>query len=177
MREVALISSSIEPADTAARSRGMATAGSRKTLISPEVLADVERERSQGLEGARGFLPSPRLIRGAVKVAVRAISRFRNKRDHGFHATVVEEIFREFYVSAVGREVWRQMKQDTADAFQENAGVFGGTAFLAKLSRARAGSGKAPRVTLIGHSAGSEYVCNLLQHAADHLSEVVHAST
>jgi len=170
MREVALISSSIEPADTAARSRGMATAGSRKTLISPEVLADVERERSQGLEGARGFLPSPRLIRGAVKVAVRAISRFRNKRDHGFHATVVEEIFREFYVSAVGREVWRQMKQDTADAFQENAGVFGGTAFLARL-RELEQEGKAPRVTLIGHSAGSEYVCNLLQHAADHLSK------
>jgi hypothetical protein len=168
MREVSLIVASIEPPDTAARSRGMVTGGSRKTLISAEVLADVERERRQGIEGARGFVPSPRLIRGAVKIAVRAVSRFHSQRDHGFHATVVEEIFREFYVSAVGREIWRQMKQDTADAFQENAGVFGGTAFLSKLGELEK-AGKAPRVILIGHSAGSEYICNLLLNADDYL--------
>lgn len=168
MNEVQQISSSVEAPDTAARSRGQTTAGSKKTLMSPEVLADVRRERSHGLEGARGFVPSPRLIRGAVTVAVRSVSRFHNKRDHGFHATVVEEIFREFYVSAVGREIWRQMKKDTADAFQENGGVFGGTAFLAKLADLVA-AGHSPRVTLIGHSAGAEYVCNVLQHAADFL--------
>jgi hypothetical protein len=162
MNEVQQISNSVEPQDELARSRGLKTAGSKKTLMSPEVLQDIQREQAAGGKGARGLFDSTRLIRGAIVIIARVISRFRNKRDHGFHATVVEEIFREFYVSAVGREVWGAMKKDTADAFDDNPNVFGGTALLAKLAESAA---TAPRVMLIGHSAGSEYVCNLLRTA------------
>ena len=167
MTEVQLISNSVEPPDNQARSRGLSTAGSKQTLMSPEVLADVQREKAAGTAGTKGgFIGAVRLVKGAVVVVARTISRFRNKRDHGFHATVVEEILREFYVSAVGREIWRQMKLDTADAFQSNTMVFGGSAFLSELAERSLRVGP-PRVLLVGHSAGAEYVCNLLKHADD----------
>jgi hypothetical protein len=168
MNEVQQIVNSIEPPDTIARSKGLTTSGSKKTLMSPEVLADVQRERADGTEGTKGFVPSMRLVKGAVLVVARTVSRFHAKRDHGLHATVVEEIFREFYVSAVGREIWGRMKKDTADAFQPNPAVFGGTALLTELA-ALTSAGTPPRVTLVGHSAGAEYVCNLLKHAGDFL--------
>lgn len=166
MTEVQLISNSVEPPDNLAQSRGLSTAGSKKTLMSPEVLADVQREKATGTEGTKGFISAVRLVKGAVVVVARTISRFRNKRDHGFRATVVEEILREFYVSAVGREIWGQMKKDTADAFQPNRMVFGGSAFLSELAERMANP---PRVLLVGHSAGAEYMCNTLKHAGDFL--------
>lgn len=166
MTEVQLISNSVEPPDNLAQSRGLSTSGSRRTLMSPEVLADVQREKATGTEGTRGFIGAARLVKGAVVVVARTISRFRNKRDHDFHATVVEEILREFYVSAVGREIWGQMKKDTADAFQPNTLVFGGSALLSELAERTANP---PRVLLVGHSAGAEYVCNTLKHADDYL--------
>ncbi len=169
--EVQMIANSVEPTDTIARSKGLSDLQAReKTLMSPSVLADVQRERTQGTESTRGFILSPRLIKGAVLVVARTISRFASKRDHGVHATVVEEIFREFYVSAVGQELWGLMKKDTADAFQPNEAIFGGTAFLNEL-KALVDAGTPPRVTLVGHSAGSEYVCNLLKRAGDVLPD------
>jgi hypothetical protein len=168
MSEVQMIANSVEPPDTIARSRGLTTSGSKKTLMDPTVLADVQRERASGVDGTKGFLSSVRLVKGAVLVVARTISRFRAQRDHGVHATIVEEIFREFYVSAVGQTIWGHMKKDTADAFQPNPDIFGGTAFLSELASLSA-SGTPPRVTLVAHSAGAEYVCNVLKHAGNHL--------
>jgi hypothetical protein len=162
MAEVQMISNSVEPADQLARSRGAEVAGSRKTLMSPRVLADVAREKNSGTEGTRGIFSSVRLVKGAITVVVRVVSRYAKKRDHGFHATVVEEIFREFYVSAVGQEIWGLMKKDTADAFGDNSMLFGGSAFLQEV--ARVDPGNQMRILLVGHSAGSEFICNLLRN-------------
>ena len=166
--EAQKIANSILPPDLPAQARGLETGGSTTTLMSPDVLADVARERAPGAGAKGGILGAARLVKGAITVVARVISRFRAQRDHGVHATVVEEIFREFYVSAVGREIWGQMKKDTADAFQANGAIFGGTAFLAKLADEIVATPNL-RVTLIGHSAGSEYVCNMLAHADDAL--------
>ncbi|MBW8875024.1 MAG: hypothetical protein JF614_08675 [Acidobacteria bacterium] len=169
MGEVQLISNSVEPADQLARSRGAEVAGSRHTLMAPEVLADIRREKMAGTEGTRGIFGSTRLIKGAIVVVAKVVARFARKRDHGFHATVVEEIFREFYVSAVGREIWGLMKQDTADAFGDNTMLCGGSAFLEEIQRVDPDN--KTRITLIGHSAGAEYVCNLLRNADRFLSK------
>lgn len=162
MAEVQMISNSVEPPDKAARSRGAEVAGSKATLMSPEVLADIRREKLTGTEGTRGIFSSVRLIKGAITVVIKVVARFARKRDHGFHATVVEEIFREFYVSAVGREIWGLMKKDTADAFGDNPLIHGGSAFLQQIARVDPGNQR--RILLVGHSAGSEYICNLLRN-------------
>lgn len=175
MTEAVAISNSVRPPGPADKSKGATIAVSRATLMSPSVLADIKRERdSTGPGQTKGIMGAARLIKGAVVVVARVIGRFVSKRDHGFHATVVEEIFREFYVSAVGREIWGLMKQDTADAFHEGSATFGGSALLEELAVLT----PRPRVTLIGHSAGSEYVLNLLANAdrflpADFAFEVI----
>lgn len=162
MEEAVAISNSVRPPGPTDKSKGATTAVSKSTLMSPSVLADIKRERdSAGPGQTKGIMGAARLIKGAVVVVAKVIGRFTSKRDHGFHATAVEEIFREFYVSAVGREIWALMKQDTADAFHEGSATFGGSAFLEEL----AALNPRPRVTLIGHSAGSEYVLNLLASA------------
>ena len=163
MAQVDLISNTVQPADHMAKSRGAEVAGSTVTLMSPNVLADIARERKQEAPGARGLLESVRLVKGGVVVVARVIARFAQKRDHGFYATVVEEILREFYLGAVGETLWGLMKKATADAFAGNDLLFGGTAFLNELKRVDPNNQM--RVTLIGHSAGSEYICNLLSNA------------
>jgi len=167
MNEAVAISNSVRPPATADKSKGATTAVSKATLMSPSVLADIKRERdSAGPGQTKGLMGAARLVKGGVVVVAKVIGRFASQRDHGFHATVVEEIFREFYVSAVGREVWGLMKQDTADAFHEGSATFGGSALLEELAALT----PRPRVTLIGHSAGAEYVMNLLANAGRFLA-------
>ncbi|MBZ9860385.1 hypothetical protein [Mesorhizobium sp. CA12] len=57
------------------------------------------------------------LISHAGEVAIRCFKRFRGGRDHGVHATIVEEVCREFYGDLVGAKVWGMMVQDAADHF------------------------------------------------------------
>ncbi|MHB1312518.1 MAG: hypothetical protein ACYC3L_10935 [Gemmatimonadaceae bacterium] len=165
MDEAVAISNSVRPSRKGDKSIGGSTAASGTSLMSPEVLADIQRERFAAGTGSKGIVGAARLIKGSVVVLANVIARFAAKRDHGFHATVVEEIFREFYVSTVGREIWGLMKQDTADAFKDGSATFGGSAILEELATLN----PRPRVTLIGHSAGSEYIVNLLSHADRYL--------
>jgi len=65
----------------------------------------------------------------------------------------------------VGTKVWEMMKQETADTF-ENAGNSperGGWFFVDALSQ-KIAAGYKPEITLVGHSAGSIYIYNLLKY-------------
>ncbi|MGQ0582097.1 MAG: hypothetical protein ACT4O6_09185 [Reyranella sp.] len=57
------------------------------------------------------------LVSHAGQVAIRCFKRFRGGRDHGLHATIVEEVCREFYGDLVGAKVWGMMVGDAADHF------------------------------------------------------------
>jgi pimeloyl-ACP methyl ester carboxylesterase len=57
------------------------------------------------------------------------------------------------------------MKQDTADAFKNDAAIYGGTAFLAAL-RDRIDPAAPPRITLVGHSTGAVFISEFITHAA-----------
>lgn len=111
-------------------------------------------------EGNQGFLDSPsvlmKLIKHAIKIGWRVVTRFRSGRDHGFHATVVEELVRELYVDLIGSAIWDMMKRDAADHFK---GRNLGNALLDALS----GSGH--RLILVGHSAGAIWVTEFLDAA------------
>lgn len=147
-------------ADRAARSGGPVRA-STATLMDPDVLDElVERPEP----GARGLLSTAKFVKAIVTVAARAIRRYADGRDHGFHATVVEEILRAFYLANVGGLIWKTMKQDTWDAFGDDADAHGGTVFLHAL-RDAVEAGGAPRVTLVGHSTGAVYIAAFIEAA------------
>ncbi|MDJ0643195.1 MAG: hypothetical protein QNJ15_10280 [Erythrobacter sp.] len=166
-QEIARISNSLRsPADIAADGgrRSAHVQGSTRTLMAPDAL-DKYVDRPE--PGSRGLISKAKMIKAIVSVAIKVIRRYRNKRDHGFHATVVEEILREFYLSNVGGYIWNLMKQDTADAFGGDRMVHGGTALLYALREAiDASDGPPPKIWLVGHSAGSIYAANFMKYGA-----------
>lgn len=96
------------------------------------------------------------LLPHAAKVALRCFKRFQSGRDHGFHATVVEEVCREFYGDLIGAKVWGMMVKDAADHF--SAGGFGSA--LVEMLKAS----KPDNFVITAHSAGSIWASHLLQH-------------
>jgi hypothetical protein len=112
-------------------------------------------EPGEGDENARGVLTiAGFVLKAAVSVAGRCIKRFRNKRDHGLHATVTEEVCREFYGDVVGAAIWGEMVEDAKRHFKP--GGFG-LDLVQWISDA-----KPSRFVVIGHSAGSIWASRLL---------------
>ncbi|OYQ34764.1 hypothetical protein CHU93_02080 [Sandarakinorhabdus cyanobacteriorum] len=95
------------------------------------------------------------VLKHAGMIAYRVFKRFRNRRDHGFHATIVEEICRELYGDLVGAKVWGMMVQDAADHFAP--GGFG-TTLLDLLKDVPAPQ----RFAVTAHSAGSIWASRML---------------
>ncbi|MEL7517700.1 MAG: hypothetical protein AAFN48_01960 [Pseudomonadota bacterium] len=131
--------------------------------LNPEVVGQLRTQFSvqSGAEGF-GFSVLRKLIVYGAKIGWRVWRRFRSGRDHGIHATVIEEILRELYGDHIGSAIWTLMKDDTADHFKGRLG--------SRLLDLIQNSGER-RIVLIGHSAGAVMVCNFLrawqQHGSD----------
>lgn len=100
---------------------------------------------------------------------VRAWRRWRGKRDHGVLATLLEEFARGNVVGGVIRHLWNLMKTDIREAFDTEAEHRAGLYFLQRLKAyaEQPHPYQAPlKVSLIGHSAGALYICELLKAAA-----------
>jgi pimeloyl-ACP methyl ester carboxylesterase len=98
-----------------------------------------------------------------LKIVVKVIGRFIRRADHGLHATVVEEVLRAFYLGSVGTAAWSKMKDYTQWAFSATTTNASGIALIEELQKIPA----AQRVMLVGHSAGSIFISELLQHFPD----------
>jgi len=150
-------------------SRGVTVRGSSQTLMSPSVIEEIRQAAGADADGqTRGLITSGFLLKHAVSLLKRIVVRFARRRAHGVYATIVEEILRELYVANVGEFIWTQIKKDTADAFQDPATQYGGSAFLQE-TKAMWEAGRRPRITLMGHSTGAVYICNLLMQAQQRL--------
>jgi hypothetical protein len=127
------------------------------TLLSPEVLEGVCNEgRHASRSGALSVFLTGRII-----ATVRAVlSRYRSNTHHGLYTTIVEEVLRAFYLANVGRATWDGMKRNAGKAFGEESAC-GGAALMSELL---AWQTKGKKVTLVGHSAGSIFILNLLRH-------------
>ena len=98
------------------------------------------------------------LLSHAGKIAVRCgFKRFRGGRDHGLHATIVEEVCRELYGDLVGAKIWGMMVRDAADHFGD--GKLGSA--LIDIIKARAPDD----FVITGHSAGSIWAAQFLRAA------------
>jgi hypothetical protein len=169
------IAQSARPPDTAlAQAVGTAprqVLTSPVTLLSPEIVSAITAEEahkdSVTPQGATEFV-SPlsfgTLALGAGSVLIRIVQRYATGRNHNFHNTVVEEIFRQYYVANVGWSIWNEMKVETAEAFQGDVEHNVGTAMIAQLIRfyEMGADPKKARITLLGHSTGAVYICNFL---------------
>jgi hypothetical protein len=87
------------------------------------------------------------LVNHAIEITKRVVRRFKTNRDHGLHATVAEEIVREFYGDLIGSIIWGMMVKDAGDHFG-NHGL--GTRLIDVFAAN-------PQIDLVvvGHSAGS----------------------
>jgi hypothetical protein len=129
--------------------------------IKEELAASVRTDAA-----ARGFFDPVALVIRASIVLSRIVRRFLLKRDHGLYTTVVEELLRELYLDAIGSWIWGRMKKDTRDTFDEfppNA-PRGGRLFVAELGKQLATTPTFPKLSVIGHSAGTIFACHLLEH-------------
>src|SRR5580700_5425918 len=141
------------------------------TLLSPEIVGAIVAEEAhkdavtpQSATELMSPLSFGTLALAAGSVLMRIVQRYAAGRNHDFHNTVVEEIFRQYYIANVGWAVWNEMKVETAEAFQGDAEHNVGTAMIAELIRfyEMGADPKQARITLLGHSTGAVYICNFL---------------
>ena len=101
-----------------------------------------------------------------ASIAYRVGTRFWNGRDHGLHATAVEEVFREFYLADLLKTLeWDNMKSAAREMWLPNDGLSDlsqhvGTYFLEQLIALKQ---RRPGLTidLVAHSAGAIVTCEL----------------
>jgi hypothetical protein len=142
--------------DAGVTTRSAGPSGSATTLMDPEVVNEIAAAE----DGTRGVISMAMLAKHVVVITASTIRRLATQRDHGVYLTIVEEILRELYVRAAGRFLWDHMKQVIDEAFGAGESMVG-RALITQLKSVWDTPGQA--VTLVGHSAGSIYVCRLLQ--------------
>jgi hypothetical protein len=119
---------------------------------------------------ARGLIEGLKVAKMLAAVAYRVARRHVRGRDHGFYPTVVEETLRELYLADLGAWVWGRMKDKARNMWLSNDRLTGderrvGRYVLEKIALLQK---KKPsfRFDLVGHSAGSIAICELLRIAA-----------
>lgn len=95
-------------------------------------------------------------LKHAASIVIRVIRRLRTGRDHGFYATIVEELARQLYGDRIGATIWGMMKKDAEDHFQPGRL---GAELLAAIP-------DGCRVVVTGHSAGSIWAAELIKAIA-----------
>jgi len=143
-------------------------------ILNETMLTVSETSESQ----SRGIISSITLVKHLASIAIRVIKRFIVKRDHDFYPTIVEELFREFYIAELGAWVWNNMKIKSRDMWKDNSALQGtnqhaGRYLLDKLAEYYR---KYPdsQINLVGHSAGSIAICNLLKTSSEIYPELIY---
>ncbi|UZS00225.1 alpha/beta hydrolase [Chondrinema litorale] len=134
----------------------------QETLINSSLL-----ELKDG-QDSKGFITTIQVVRFLSKIAFKVIKRYVQKRNHGFYPTVIEEIYREAYISDLGAWLWKGMKDKAAEMWLPNEGLEGdkqyvGTYFLTKLNEI----GVPIDIDIVAHSAGSILTCHLLKNLSE----------
>lgn len=145
--------------------RGAGASISTTSLIDKEAagrMFEYLPETVKGFAGISWF----KVAQSVAAIVIRVIRRFRAGRAHGMYVTLVEEVLRALYIDKIGQAGWwDRMKADTADAFKDGQ-QYCGTAFLTELKEQLVDIVVPPKITLVGHSTGAIYICNLLKAAA-----------
>lgn len=134
------------------------------------VLTDEELDRVDfGDEKFRIHAISLKTIYIIAKVGFRCIRRFMTGRDHGYWPTLIEEAGREIEIDNLGTDVWCTMKKQaekmwaphTSTGLEMNVGRY-----LLDALAERATEEDPLRIHVIGHSAGSIAICEMVEQIA-----------
>jgi hypothetical protein len=139
-----------------------------RNLINAEGSEEIKYTPDDNADVPRGGLFA--IAKVVAQIAFAVLKRYVKKTDHDFYPTIMEEAFRKICLDKIGNWGWSQMKDKSADMFKSNTDLSGtdlyaGTYFLHHLQKhidKRIAAGKEIHVDLIGHSAGSIAICNLL---------------
>ena len=147
---------------------------SSKTLMSPEVVQELVEDA--GKKDGKGIFSTAKAILKAGAILRRVVYRYWKKRDHGLHPTIVEELLREFYLANLGAAIWNMMKKETSDTFESAPGskIRGGRYFVDKFGEMLGETGRTPEVTVVAHSLGSVFACNLIDDLAESRKNASH---
>lgn len=134
---------------------------------APELSSHIKTDLDKSIQNVdpdeKGLAISTTIVVAGLRVIMRALKRFANGRDHGLYTTVVEEVVERIKGDIISGEYVETY--DTQDAFEGSEDFAGGNALLDEINKLWK-KGKHPRLILIGHSAGSVFICNLLINAA-----------
>lgn len=133
-----------------------------RVLVDDKALHELFPDQTEATKGLLTWITVAKFV---AKVVISVAQRYRHSRAHGMYCTVVEEVLRTAYLSKAGTVVWNQMKNDTAQSFQDDPAACG-TAVLDELARLDAAGQRFARITLVGHSTGAIYICHFLDAAA-----------
>lgn len=121
-------------------------------------------------DAARSVLSVITVVKKIASILYRVIKRYIEQRNHDFYPTIVEEIFREFYIADLGAWIWSQMKRKSDTMWSDNTNRTGVQQYAGRyfLDRLAGFQQQQPGLTvnLVGHSAGSIAICNLLKQTA-----------
>lgn len=142
-----------------------------RALISNEGSEEFKYGNIEGSEDSKGFLSIAVTV---AKIAFAVLKRYVKQTHHDFYPTIMEETFREIYIADIGNWGWSQMKNKAQKMFDSNDGrtgvnLYTGMHFLTLLdahTKKRKEQGKKFDIELIGHSAGSIAICNMLTTTA-----------
>ena len=142
------------------------------TIANTKISADVTN-----FDGGRGIISTGLFVKHLALIAFRVIKRFFDKRDHDFYPTIIEEILRGLYIAELGAWVWNSMKVKSDEMWNDNTSLSGlnqmaGRYFLDKLI-AYSNNNSDVEINLVGHSAGSIAICNMVKAVAKIDSTVV----
>jgi hypothetical protein len=101
------------------------------------------------------------LLKPLATTVYRILARYWRGHQHGYYPTVVEEILRELYLANAGHWLWGSMKNAAQNMFRPNTELSGldlhvGLYLIEKLAPLNL------PINLVGHSAGSIAICELL---------------
>ncbi|MGH3874652.1 MAG: hypothetical protein ACRDSR_24650 [Pseudonocardiaceae bacterium] len=85
--------------------------------IARAVLADVVPGLAKGLSDPAALVRA--LAEKVVPVLGAVLRRYRDQVDHGVYPSVLEEFLRVFLLGELGGTIWRTIKKDTQDTFEE----------------------------------------------------------
>ncbi len=133
------------------RSRGEASLMRLSGTIRQELQPQSGKAgETRGLVSTGAFL-----LKHAGFIAFRVFERFRTGRDHGFHATIVEEVCRQLYGDLIGAKIWGLMVHHAGDHF-------GKTGFGSTVLDLLAAAPAPDRLVVTAHSAGSIWAAQML---------------
>lgn len=137
-------------------------------LSSEKVIAEAatlpESELQQKLiQPAKGFATTF-ATRAALNISLDVLRRYVFRQWHGWHATIVEEVLREFRVGDAGTRAWAGMKRK-ADALFDSRESCGSSVLAAVLGAIE----EDPAITFdtTGHSAGAVAQCAMMAAIAN----------